>query len=252
MSAHLLERTPAAVLWDMDGTLIDSEPLWLEAELSMLARYGIELDPELRNRLVGSGLRAAAGEFRRLGVPLQDDEIISEWATGVIEGLRAEGPRWRPGAIELLASLGGAGIPSAIVTMSVRSIADAVLEMLPGEFFAASVTGDEVAAEKPDPDPYLRGAELLGVSASDCLALEDSPTGLRSAHAAGAVAIGIPNLIALDTAPAHELWDTLDGVDAARLAARFGELRARGGRGDERPAPSTVVAPADATTGAGE
>ena len=229
MNAFLSERTadarPAAVLWDMDGTLIDSEPLWLESELAMLGRYGIELTPEVRNSLIGSGLRAAAQRFRELGVPMEVDEIIEEWKSGVIAGLAASAPLWRPGAVELLHSLRDAGIPCALVTMAVREIADAVVALLPEGLFARVVGGDEVAHEKPHPDPYLRGAQLLGVDIAECVALEDSVTGLRSAHASGAIAFGIPNLLDLAEAPAHEIWPSLDGVDAAALSERYAALR---------------------------
>ncbi|QIM18395.1 HAD family phosphatase [Leucobacter coleopterorum] len=209
----------------MDGTLIDSEPLWLEAELVMLARYGIELTSEVKHWLVGSGLRAAAARFQELGVPMSIDEIIAEWRDAVIAGLLDGEPVWRPGAVELLASLQAAGIPSALVTMAVRSIADAVVGMLPKGSFAAIIGGDEVEREKPDPDPYLRGAALLDVPIERCLAIEDSPTGLRAAYAAGAVTIGIPNLIDLVEAPSHALWPTLAGVDAKILSQRFTQLR---------------------------
>lgn len=215
-------RIPAAVLWDMDGTLIDSEPLWLETELQMLRRYGLELTDELRDSLVGSGLQTAARLFQDLGVPLSSDEIIGEWTAGVIAGLRAEVPQWRPGALELLASLRDAGIPFGLVTMAVREIADAVLALLPeGLEFASVLGGDEVTREKPDPEPYVLGARMLGVRIEDCVALEDSGTGVRSARASGAVTFGIPNLLPLDAAPAHELWPTLAGVDADHLTQRF-------------------------------
>jgi len=215
----------AGVLWDMDGTLIDSEPLWLEAEHAMLARFGIELTAETRDRLVGIGLWDAAEGFRRLGVPMSADDIVAEWVDGVSRGLAEVGPRWRPGARELLLSLRDAGIPCAVVTMSVRSLAEQVLGLLPEGVFAAVVAGDEVAHAKPHPDPYLRGAAAIGVPIERCLAIEDSPTGLRSAHASGAVAVGVPNLVPLDDAPAHALWTTLGGLDAARLRARFEALR---------------------------
>ncbi|WP_031290150.1 HAD family hydrolase [Leucobacter sp. UCD-THU] len=225
MSALSQHEAPAAVLWDMDGTVIDSEPLWLEAELSMLSRYGIELTAEVRDRMIGSGLRNAAVIFQQMGVPLGVDEIIAEWETAVIAGLREAGPQWRPGAVELLESLATAGIPSALVTMAVRSIADTVVGLLPEGLFRGIVAGDEVEHEKPDPDPYLRGAALLGVPIERCLAIEDSFTGLAAAHSSGAVAIGVPNLLDLTGASAHEVWPTLAGVDADRLSERFRSLR---------------------------
>lgn len=218
-------RTLRAVLWDMDGTLIDTEPLWMHTELKMLERYGLELPEEVRQRLIGSGLQHAAGLFQNLGVPLARDEIVAEWVRGVGDGLRESAAQWRPGAIELLTSLQEAAIPSALVTMSVRSFADQVLELLPAGMFQAVVSGDDVAYEKPDPDPYLRGAAALGVPIEDCLAFEDSPTGLSSASASGAVAIGIPNFIDLTRTPAHELWATLAGHDADSLAQQFTRLR---------------------------
>jgi HAD superfamily hydrolase (TIGR01509 family) len=215
----------AGVLWDMDGTIIDSEPLWLEAEHAMLARYGVELTPETQDRLVGIGLWDAAERFRELGVDLSADDIVAEWVAHVSLRLGETAPQWRPGAPELLLSLRDAGIPCAVVTMSVRSLAEQVVSMLPEGLFAAVVAGDEVDHAKPHPDPYLRGAAAIGAPIERCLAFEDSPTGLRSAHASGAVAVGVPNLVPLDGAPAHALWPSLAGRDAARLRAEFAALR---------------------------
>ena len=224
MSAHELPRTLDAVLWDMDGTLIDTEPLWLQAETAMLRRYGLELNQELRDNLIGSGLVAAAEIFQRIGVPMETDEIIAEWAQGVSARLKGAQPDWRPGAVELLASLKEAQIPCALVTMSVRSLADQVVDLLPEGTFSAIVAGDEVEHEKPHPDPYLRGAAALDVNISHCVAFEDSPTGLRSASASGAVAIGIPNLLPLSSAPADDLWPTLAGHTAITLKEQFRRL----------------------------
>jgi len=215
----------SAVLWDMDGTLIDSEPLWLEAEQRMLHRYGLEMSPETSKLMVGSGLWDAAEHFRELGVPMSADDIVAEWVAGVSDGMDRGEVTWRPGARELLASLRAAGVPSALVTMSVRSLAERVAALLPDDTFAAIVAGDEVQRPKPHPEPYLRGAAALGVPIAGCLAIEDSPTGLRSAAASGAVAIGVVNLVDLSAAPADEIWETLEGVDAAALAARFDRLR---------------------------
>lgn len=215
----------AAVLWDMDGTLIDSEPLWIKAELAMLERYGLSMSEETHRRMIGSGLWDAAAHFQDLGVPLGADAIVAEWVAGVQQGLRETEPQWRPGARELLASLRDSGVPCALVTMSVRSLADQVVSLLPEGTFRAIVAGDEVAHEKPHPDPYLRGAAALGVPIDSCLAFEDSPTGLRSAFASGAVAIGLPNVVPLDEAPSHALLGSLTGLDTAQLREVFVQLR---------------------------
>lgn len=218
MTTAPLRNAPAAALWDMDGTIIDSEPLWIAAETSMLARYGIPFPEEIETKLVGIGLTAAARYFQKLGVPLSVDAIIDEWAEGVIEGLTHSTPAWMPGARELLEAFRGAGIPNALVTMSVRPIAEAVLALLPEGTFDAIITGDAVDHEKPHPDPYLRGAAELGVDIEHCIAFEDSAPGARSAAEAGAVVVGIPNIVSLSGSAAHTLLPTLAGVDVATAA----------------------------------
>lgn len=217
---------PAAALWDMDGTIINSEPLWMRAELAMLERYGLSFPEGGETKLIGSGLTAAAEYFRELGVPLPAEVIIEEWADGVIAGLKAEEPAWMPGARETLAEFRELGIPNVLVTMSVRRIADVVIEMLPEGTFADSITGDDVAHEKPHPDPYLRGAQAAEVGIRDCVAFEDSFTGTSSAAAAGAVVIGVPNLIGLDGSQAHVVLPTLAGVGVEDIATIWRENRA--------------------------
>lgn len=217
--------TLAAVLWDMDGTLIDSEPMWIKVELEMLRRYGLEMTKDTHQRMIGSGLWDAANHFRDLGVPLSADEIVAEWVAGVSRGIAESEPEWRPGARTFLDSLREAGVPCALVTMSVRSLAEDVVAMLPAGTFQAIIAGDEVAHEKPHPDPYWRGAAALGVPIERCVALEDSPTGLKSAHASGAVTVGIPHLVPLDHLPAHALLRTLEGLDADDITRQFQELR---------------------------
>ena len=223
--AAMTDERLSAVLWDMDGTLIDTEPLWIAAEHALLDQYGIEMGPDIPEQLIGSGLRDAAELFRGLGVPLSHEQIIDAWLASVIAGASSTPPMWRPGALELLASLREAQIPCALVTMSYRSLADEVVKLLPPGTFAAVITGDAVAHEKPHPDPYLRGAAALGVSIGACIAIEDSPTGLRSAVSSGAVSLGVPNLLPLDHAPSHALLPTLAGESAASFGARFQALR---------------------------
>ena len=226
MSTFSNQQAPAAVLWDMDGTLIDTEPLWIRAETGMLDRYGIEMTDDLRAALIGSGLQAGARLFQSLGVPLSVDEILAEWVETVVSGIHAGEAEWRPGAIELLESLHAAGIPSIMVTAAARANASAVVSKLREGLFAGIISGDDVENEKPHPEPYLRGAELAGVPIARCVAIEDSPNGLTSAHASGAISIGVPNIVALDEAPSHAVWETLRGVDAVVLSQRFAELRA--------------------------
>lgn len=212
---------PAAVLWDMDGTLVDTEALWVRAETELLASYGRELPADAHELLIGSGLWDAAAYLQGLGVDLHPDEIVARLARTVGDGIRAGESIWRPGARELLADLGRAGVPCALVTMSVRSLAELVLASLPAGTFQLIVPGDEVEHEKPHPAPYLQGAALLGVPIADCVALEDSPTGLRSAAASGAVTLGIPNMVDLSAAPAHQILPTLAGIGSAELGELF-------------------------------
>ena len=128
---------------------------------------------------------------------------------------------WRPGARELLSELREAGIPTALVTMSIGRMAHHVADRLGFLGFDAVVSGDDVAKSKPHPESYLRGAELLGVEIAHCLAIEDSPAGISSAAAAGAVVIGVPFMVELDGAPADTLWPTLAGRTLADLATVF-------------------------------
>lgn len=222
----MIAETLSAVLWDMDGTLVDSEPLWLEAELAMLERYGLTMSDATHDMLIGTGLWDGAELFRALGVPLSADEIVNEWVASVSRDLASKPLQWRPGAVELLGSLREAGIPCALVTMSVRSLADAVVAKLPQNTFQAIVAGDEVTHEKPHPEPFLLGAEALGVDIHRCMAFEDSPTGLRSAHASGAVAVGIPNLLPLEGLPSHAVLESLAELNADAMKSMFSKLRA--------------------------
>lgn len=206
---------PAAVLWDMDGTLVDTEPYWFASERDLVDTYGHgDWPDEHALAMVGFDLRDAAAYLREHGgVDLPTDDIVERLLDGVIARLHRNIP-WRPGARELLADLNAAGVPCALVTMSWRRFADPVLAALPPRSFVASITGDEVAEGrgKPHPDPYLLGADACGVHPADCLAIEDSPTGIRSALAAGCRVIGVPNVKSLERAPGLTIVESLDDV----------------------------------------
>jgi HAD superfamily hydrolase (TIGR01509 family) len=208
---------PAAVLWDMDGTLVDTEPYWIECEYEMVAAHGGVWSDEHAHALVGSDLQESGRYIRdHGGVDLPIDEIVNQLIDGVIARCRQRTP-WRPGARDLLAQLRVEKIPCALVTMSWRRLADAIVAELPAGSFAAMIVGDEVRRGKPHPEPYLAAAKKLSVSPSDCVALEDSPTGVRSAVAAGCHVIAIPHVVDVAPSRKYRRIESLAGLDVDTL-----------------------------------
>ena len=203
---------PAAVLWDLDGTLIDTEPYWIRCEHELVASFGgVWTDADAKS-IVGSDLLAAAEVIRaRGGVPLKPQEIVDRLVDGVIAQLRQHIP-WRPGARELLATLRLRGVPCALVTMSWSRLTDEVLPHLPPGSFQAVITGDMVMNGKPHPEPYRRAAEELRVDPLSCVAIEDSPTGVRSAEAAGCVVVAVQHLVPIPSAPHRVMLTSLQGI----------------------------------------
>jgi HAD superfamily hydrolase (TIGR01509 family) len=208
----------------MDGTIVDTEPYWMRAETLLVESFGGTWSHEDALALVGQGLWHSARLLQARGVALAEDEIIQGLTRSVMEQIRVAVP-WRPGAMELLAELRAAGIPTALVTMSLRSLAELVVESMSFPAFDAIVSGDDVTHAKPHPEPYLRGAELLGVAIADCVALEDSEPGLASAVASGAVSIGVPHMVPIPESDGHTLWPTLAGRTLDDLSGVFAAAR---------------------------
>ena len=212
-----------AVLWDMDGTIVDTEPYWFAAEHAVVAEHGDYWSDDLARSVVGFDL-LDSGRFmiEHGGVRLTPHEIVELLLDSVVSELKREVP-WRPGARELLADVRTAGIPTALVTMSWRRFADEVVNALPAGSFDASVVGDDVERGKPHPDAYLLAAERLGVDITKCVAIEDSPTGVASALAAGAIVLAVPHHV--DVPMRHDVngrmirRETLAGITAAELAS---------------------------------
>jgi len=209
--------TPRAVLWDMDGTLVDTEPYWMETEFALAAEYGGTWSQELALALVGNDL-ITSGRFirRHMGIDLTPEEIVERLLDGVVARVRNEVP-WRPGARGLLERLGEAGVPCALVTMSYERFVAPILDRLPAGSFRAVVTGDAVARGKPDPEPYLTAARLLAVDPRDCVAIEDSDPGATSAAAAGCTVLVVPHHVAVPSGPGRAFRETLVGVTVADL-----------------------------------
>lgn len=193
----------------MDGTLVDTEPYWMNAETELVASFGQVWTHDDALQLVGAGLWHSARILQAKGVDLSEDEIIQHLTTRVLDQVSVEVP-WRPGARELLLELHELAIPTALVTMSVRRMAEHIAASIGFDGFAAIIGGDDVEHSKPHPQPYLLGAEALGVSASDCVALEDSAPGVASAVAAGAVVIAVPMHVSLLDDPAYDTRDMSD------------------------------------------
>ncbi|MGQ0844698.1 MAG: HAD family hydrolase [Sporichthyaceae bacterium] len=214
-----MNKLPAAVLWDMDGTLVDSEPYWIECEYALVESFGGTWSQHHAHQLVGGDLIESAKYIAEHGkVPLEPAEIVHLLLDGVVARTRAHIP-WRPGAEALLTELRALGIPCALVTMSWRIFAEAVLDGLPEGTFSALVTGDEVDRPKPDPEPFLLAARLLGAQPKDCVAIEDSPRGVAAAVAAGVPTLAVEHVLPLAPGPGRTLASTLLGVTAADLGA---------------------------------
>lgn len=210
---------PAAVLWDMDGTLIDSEPFWLLSETRLANDYGGSWTEENGHELIGKSLYDSSALLRdRLSIKdLTVEQVIDRLTDEVVSHLKGSLP-WRPGALELLMDLKQNGVKTALVTMSMRRMALAVVAEIPFHAFDVVVAGDDVRMGKPDPEPYLKAAALLGVDPRDCIALEDSKTGLASAEAAGTVAIGITNIVPIPAGPNRIVIPTLKNLTTDSLA----------------------------------
>jgi HAD superfamily hydrolase (TIGR01509 family) len=207
-----------AVLWDLDGTLVDTEPYWIGAEYRLVESFGGSWDDERAHALVGNPLLVSAAYLRdHGGVELPLPEIVDRLLAEVVADVRRE-VVWRPGVRRLLAELRAAGVPCAMVTMSYQVLAETVADRLPAGTFDTLVTGDQVSNGKPDPEAYLTAAARLGVEPSRCLAIEDSPAGVASAEAAGCVVLAVRNQVPLAEAPGRTVLEDLDAVSVDDLA----------------------------------
>ena len=209
----------AAVLWDMDGTLVDTEPYWMAAETPLVESFGGTWSHEQALGLVGLGLEDSARIFQDAGVRMGVHDIIDRLTDDVMRQLAETGVPFRPGARELLADLREAGIKTALVTMSMRRMADTVVDLIDFEAFDVIIAGDDSTRPKPFPDPYLQACAALGVTPSETVAIEDSPNGLRSAVASGAAVIGVPLMVSIAGAGAHTVWPSLEGRTAQDVAS---------------------------------
>jgi HAD superfamily hydrolase (TIGR01509 family) len=212
-------ETPDAVLWDMDGTLVDTEPYWVQSEHEVVAKYGGTWSHELAMNVVGFDLLDAGRYIREhSGIDVEPSDIVEELLDRVVRRVEEAVP-WRPGAVELLTGLRDEGVRCALVTMSYRRFVDPILAGLPEGAFEVVVTGDAVTQGKPHPEPYLKAAALLGVDPARTLAIEDSNTGTRSAESAGCTVLVVPNHVPVLEGARRVFVESLEELTAQTLPA---------------------------------
>jgi HAD superfamily hydrolase (TIGR01509 family) len=209
----------------MDGTLVDSEKLWDIALYELAARYGGELSATARRAMVGSSMAVSMAILHDdLGQPWRDVATGIAWLEKRVAELFVTGLQWRPGACTLLRAVRAAGIPTALVTSTARGLVEVALDTLGRDSFDVLVCGDEVTANKPDPAPYLTAARLLDVPIGRCVAIEDSPSGVASALAAGATVLAVPSEVPLDAADGVHLLESLTAADLDLLVGLLDPL----------------------------
>ena len=217
-----------AVLFDMDGTLVDSEKLWDIAMRELYARHGGLLTPEVRESTVGGSSESVIRlVYADLGLEPDPVEMAAtaDWLHDITGELFDAGLPWCDGARELLDDLAGAGVPMALVTNTRRVLTERALNSIGRDYFAVSVCGDEVPRGKPAPDPYRQAAELLGLDPGHCLAVEDSVTGAASAEGAGCPVLVVPNDVAVPFSPRRRHIPSLAEVDLRQLHEIYAELQ---------------------------
>jgi HAD superfamily hydrolase (TIGR01509 family) len=214
-----------AVLFDMDGTLVETEEFWGEAMFELAALLGGRMSDEARAQTIGSTMRHSMEVLHAdLGLVRTEEQLQADarWVEDRTAELMADGIAWQPGARELLVAARAAGLVTALVTTTPRHLAEIVLSSIRADLgsdpFDLTVCGDEVPARKPDPAPYLQAMAALEVPPAQCVVIEDSAAGIASGLAAGVAVLGVPTMQTVDPAPGLTLRDGLVGVDVATLA----------------------------------
>ncbi|MEU4806840.1 HAD family phosphatase [Actinosynnema sp. NPDC023587] len=223
VNAEAVRWDVGAVLWDMDGTLLDSEKLWDIPLYEFAEKLGGTLSLETRQAMVGSNMPTTmALLFAEVGVTPTEEETAdgAAWILRRTEEVFRAGLPWRPGAREALRAVRASGVPMALVTSTERGLTELALDTIGRDLFDVTVCGDEVGGRnKPLPDPYLKAADLLGVDAAACVAIEDSPTGVTSAVAAGCTVLVVPCDVPVPAGERRIFRDSLVGIDLTALAA---------------------------------
>lgn len=218
---------PAAVLWDLDGTLLDSEKLWDIPLYEFTEKLGGQLSARTRQAMVGTNVMVTMRLlYAEVGIPDPTPEQVADGAAWIdrrmAEVFRQDLP-WRPGAAEALATVRAAGLTMALVTSTERGLTEIALDTVGRSLFDTTVCGDEVGGlNKPHPEPYLKACRQLGVDPAACVAVEDSPTGVRSAVDAGCTVLVVPCEVPVPPGERRVFRESLAGLTVADLTALLG------------------------------
>lgn len=210
-----------AVLFDMDGTLINSEPYWLIAETELMAEFGYQWQLSDQSHCLGGPLPKVGQYMSDLAGGAEDWEFFMNSLVHRVTDKFHEGLDFMPGALELLEDLHAHSIPLALVSASPRSLVQAALDSLPHGYFQLSISNDDVMNTKPHPESYLKAAALLKVEISESLVLEDSITGVTSGVASGAKVLAIPHLVTIESHPRVRVVSSLVNTTLESIASLF-------------------------------
>ncbi|MFI9630217.1 HAD family hydrolase [Streptomyces sp. NPDC052042] len=210
---------PAAVLFDMDGTLVDTERLWWAAAEQVAERHGRPLTDADLPHVLGRPAAHTAAHLNRTGGPAAPglDALTTELDAAFAARVAREVVP-RPGVRHLLDELAAASVPTAIVSASPRHVVDLVRKALGEDRFALTLAVEDTVRTKPAPDPYLAAAAALGVEPHACIVVEDTPTGVASAEAAGCAVLAVPSTVPIPSAANRTVLDSLERADLALLA----------------------------------
>ena len=208
----------------MDGTLVDTEPMWLASENELMSRYGYLWTKEDQAHCLGGPLDRVGQYMFDLAGGAETPEFFTKTLIALTESHLRDGARLMEGAQELMTLCEGLSLPMALVSASPRVLVDAVLDNLKSHSFAISISSDDVTNVKPDPEGYLAAAKFLDVPIQDCLILEDSATGVAAASASGGVVVAIPHLVPIENADRVRVISSVKELSLGRLQELYAEF----------------------------
>ena len=217
-----------AVLFDMDGTLIDTEPYWLTSEVELMARYNVPWSEKDQHTCLGGPLDRVGQYMSDLAGGAESAAYFEHTLVDLVATKFAQGIHFMPGSLELLTEIYSKGIPLGLVSASPRILVDSALEALPFAAFSISVSSTDVTRSKPDPEGYLKAAEALGVDIENSLILEDSATGITAANSSGAFVLAIPHIVQLELNEKSVKVESLACLSYSNVISLFDQLQQQG------------------------